>query len=86
MRESMSKEGGVEGEGEAGSPLSREPDAPCSVTQSQDSGIMTWAEDRCFTDWATPGTPLPTFKLYSGDLHLLISFQDTILTIFPFLF
>ena len=37
-RESMSREGGAEGDGEADAPLSREPDAG---TRSQDPGIMT---------------------------------------------
>ena len=43
--------GGAEAEGEAGSPLSREPDRAGSL----DPGIMTQAEDRRLTDWATQG-------------------------------
>ena len=42
--------GGAEGKGEADSPLSWEPNAGAP---SQDPGIMTWAEGRCLTDWAT---------------------------------
>ena len=41
--------GGV-GKEEAGSQQSREPDAEA---QSQDPEIMTWAEGRWLTDWAT---------------------------------
>ena len=37
-------------EGEANSPLSREPNAGAG---SQDPKIMTWADGRCLTDWAT---------------------------------
>ena len=40
-----------EGQGEADSSLSTEPHG-CK-TRSQDPGIMTWAEGRCLTNWAT---------------------------------
>ena len=40
-------------EREADSLLSREPDAGLDPTWSQDPEIMTWAEGRHFTDWAT---------------------------------
>ena len=52
-------------EGEADSPLSREPDSGAS---SQDPGIMTWAKSRCLTHWATkapPAGPLLTYKIWS---------------------
>ena len=41
--------GGAEGEGEANSLLSREPD----MAWPQDTGIMTWAKSRYLTSWAT---------------------------------
>ena len=39
---------GEAGEGEAGSPLSRD-----MVLHPRILGMMTWAKDRCLTDWAT---------------------------------
>ena len=52
LRERVSAQAGeeAEGEGEVDSLLSREPDVGA---WSQDPGIMTWAEGRCLTDWAT---------------------------------
>ena len=50
QREGEHKQGEqqAEGEGEADSPLSKEPHVGLNPT-----GIMTWAEGRCLTDWAT---------------------------------
>ena len=45
-RASTSRGGGAEGEGEANSPLSEEPDVGLSLNP----GIMTWAKDRCLTN------------------------------------
>ena len=48
--EHMRKQGEREGDGEADTPLSRE---PYSGAPSQDPGIMTWAEGRRVPDGAT---------------------------------
>ena len=68
-KEGESKTQAGEEEGEADSPLSREPDAqpepdvgPDPGTQSQDPGIMTWAQGRCLTDWATQVPLLMAFR------------------------
>ena len=50
--------GGAEGEGEAGSPAEQ---GARHGAQSQDPGIMTWAEGRCLTDWATQARLLLVF-------------------------
>ena len=45
-------EWGAEGEGEADSPLSREPEWDM-IQGSKDPKIMIWAEGRHLTHWAT---------------------------------
>ena len=59
-----------QGEGEADSPLSSEPEAG--------PGIVTWAEDRCLTNWATEA-PLRwtifNFFLFSGGPSEVLGFN-----------
>ena len=73
-RERESTSGGVAGRVRGRSGLFAQHIPWCETqcgAQSQDSGIMTWAKDRCLTDWATQVPPSLTlwmvfsFKLFA---------------------
>ena len=63
------------GRGRRRSRLPTEQGSQCGV-RSQDSGIITWAEGRCLTDWATqvlPGSPpicLRYFRLHCYHMQI----------------
>ena len=67
-REKEQREWQAEGEGEADSPLSREPSAEAWF---QGPKIMTWVESKCLTDWATR---LPYFLFLKKKLGALLQF------------
>ena len=52
----------LEGEGKAGSSLSREP--VVGLSQSQDPESMTWAKGKCLSNWATQGPHYKAFLWY----------------------
>ena len=56
------------GEGEAGSPLSRESDGV------QNPRIMTWAKGRHLTIWATQATPQKSFINVAGSSNGMFTF------------
>ena len=59
-RERAQAGGAAEREGKVGSSLNREPH---EGTQCQDPKIMTWAEGRCLTDWATQAPSIVILKV-----------------------
>ena len=62
------------GEGEADSPQSREPDTGLDTRTIR---IMSWAEGRCLTYWATQAPPKVVFKLTMNKLDLLVVWNVT---------
>ena len=71
-REQKQGEWQAEGEGEAGSLLSREPQ---HRAQSQGPEIMTWAKGRRLINWATQATP--TSFLFKEQLGLQKTWSES---------
>lgn len=64
-----------QGRGRGKSRLPTEQRALTTRGGSQDSGIMTWAESRCLTYWATQASQSQFFSNAHSYMHLLLSIQ-----------